>query len=89
MSGALSELDRYIAMFPGKQIWITECSDNGPPHPGNKGADYVAFHAQVKLRPSVKGLYYFVSSAAPETFDDEVWVKNGTSLGIAEIVGQR
>lgn len=89
MAGAISEVDSYIARYPNAPIWITECSNNQGPHPGQKGQEYIEFHRQMRLRPAVMGIHYFVASSASGVFENEVWVRNGQSLGIAESVGSR
>lgn len=83
---ALNVVDDYITRFPNLPIYVTEASNNGSgrtfPH---KASEYIHFWEELKLRPTVRGVTYFVASASDPQFADEVWVGNG----IGGIVGRR
>ena len=71
-------------------IWVTEASNNkGGTTPQNKGAEYITFRNELKQRPTMRGVTYFVASANHPDFQEEVWISNGVSRGIAEVVGAR
>lgn len=73
-----------------KEIWVTEASNNkGGVSPQTKGAEYIAFWNEMRNRPTIQGVTYFVASATHPDFQEEVWVTNGASRGIAEVVGTR
>lgn len=79
----VTHIDELIKRFPDKQIWVTEASNNGDDIPEKKANEYVRFWQEMKGRPSVKGVTYFVASATQ--FPKEVWL--GTP--IAQIVSHR
>jgi len=73
-----------------KDIYVTEASNNsGSVDNVTKGQQYIEFWDKLKTIQDVKGLMYFVLSALDGTFDSEIWVKNGESNGIAEVVSGR
>ncbi len=73
-----------------KPVWVTEASNNkGGTSPQTKGAEYVTFWQELRNRPTLRGVTYFVASATHPDFQEEVWVTNGASRGIAEVVGAR
>jgi hypothetical protein len=87
MERALAVLDDFISRFPTTPIWVTEASNNkGGVSPLQKGRQYLRFWAELKKRPTVKGVTYFVASASNMAeFGEEVWL----GRGIAEVVGMR
>lgn len=86
MAQALAVLDDYIARFRETPIWITEASNNkGGVTPAEKGRQYIEFWAELRKRPSVQGVTYFVASALTPEFAEEVWV----GRGIGAVVGSR
>lgn len=91
MASALADVDRYIALYPTKPLWVTEASNNkAGPTPEQKAADYVSFWRELRRRPAVKGVTFFVASAS-----DPAWGWNGGSAEvwagtpIAAITGRR
>ncbi|MCI0395368.1 MAG: M23 family metallopeptidase [Chloroflexi bacterium] len=86
MPTALAVLDDYVNRFQNRPIWVTEASNNKPgATPQQKGQQYLQFWTELKRRPNVRGVTYFVASATDPTFDSELWV----GRGIGAIVGQR
>lgn len=86
MQRALAVLDDYSVRFRGKALWITEASNNDRQIAFHqKAQEYLIFWKQLQQRAAVRGVTYFVASAANPTFAHEVWVGNG----IAEIIGRR
>lgn len=92
MAAALGVLNDYINRFPGRPIWVTEASNNKAGlSPANKAAEYIQFWQELRLRPAVGGVTYFVASATNPVFG---WGSGGsgeTWLGteIAQLVGAR
>ncbi len=83
---ALHVVDDYISRFPNLPIYVTEASNNGPGRTfAHKASEYILFWDELKKRPTVHGISYFVASASDPQFADEVWVGNG----IGGIVGRR
>lgn len=84
--------DYYVSKFGNKALWISEASHNKPGvTPSQKGLQYLTFWNEMKKRPSVKGVTYFVASASNPAFG---WGTGGsceTWLGtdIAGVVGSR
>ncbi|MCA9938393.1 MAG: M23 family metallopeptidase [Anaerolineales bacterium] len=95
MDTALTVLDGYLSYLSThnmaqKLVWVTEASNNkNTVTLPAKAAEYVNFWQQLRQRPTVQGVTYFVASASNPQFADEVWVANGQSRGIAEVVGAR
>jgi hypothetical protein len=92
MTLALGTVDDAIVKYPGKPIIITEASNNKRTTPQDqKGGEYITFAEELKKRPSVYGVTYFIASASNPAWgwgsegSGETWV--GTS--IPGIVGQR
>jgi hypothetical protein len=87
MERALAVLDDYINRFRTKPIWVTEASNNkGGVSPEQKGRQYLQFWTELKKRPTVQGVTYFVASASNMAeFGEEVWL----GRGIAQVVGVR
>lgn len=86
MSRALAVLDDYISRFQSTPIWVTEASNNkGGVSAEDKGRQYLGFWTELRQRPNVQGVTYFVASATDPTFAEEVWV----GRGIGAVVGQR
>lgn len=85
MTVALSEVDWYISQFPGKPIWVTEASNNKAGSPTVKGHEYIKYWQELRKRPPVLGVTYFVASGSNPDFQEEVWV----GRGIGKIVGNR
>ena len=89
MAQALGIVDEAIRRFPGKPIWISEASNNKHAAGEEKGRQYIVYCLEVRKRPQVLGITYFISSAS-SGFPYEVWMdENGNSRGIAEVVGNR
>ncbi len=83
---ALNVVDDYVTRFPNMPIYVTESSNNGPGRTfAHKASEYIHFWDELKKRPTVKGVTYFVASASDPEFADEVWVGNG----IGGLVGRR
>lgn len=78
-------VDDYIRRFPNKNIWITEASNNLGQDWNTKAREYMQFWNELQRRPTVKGVTYFVASAAPGTFENETWVGHN----IASQIGAR
>lgn len=96
VDGALEEVRRYAAMFPGKPILVTEASHNtGTATAEQKAAYYLQFWNGLKTISQVLGVTFFVLSASNPAWgwnggSRETWVTLiGGSVGIAEIVGAR
>ena len=95
MGTALQMLDDMLAFLRdngmgNKPVFVTEASNNkGNTTPAQKGAEYVSFWQELRARPATKGVTYFGASATHPDFQEEVWVTNGVSRGIAEVVGGR
>lgn len=87
-SSALSVVDEAIRRFPGKPVWVTEASSKSPSGAA-QGEQYLAFWQELRRRPAVRGVTYFVASGSHPDFQAEVWLANGQSRGIAEVVGSR
>ena len=85
MSTALGVLDDYITRFRGVPIWVTEASNNKGGNPRDKGREYIQFWNELRKRPTVQGVTYFVASASNPEFGEEVWV----GRGIGKVVGGR
>lgn len=90
MTAAVGQVVGAYALFPGKDLWVTEASHNkAGPTGAEKGAQYVEFAGRLGTVPTVRGVTYFVASASHPDFQNEVWVRDGQSVGIAEVVGGR
>lgn len=95
LDDALAKLDSVISALEAgqagdKAIWITEASNKRPGGSGpEQGNSYIEFWQGLKERSSVEGVTFFVASASNQEFAQEAWVANGTSRGIAEVVGSR
>lgn len=86
MTRGLEVLDDYINRFRGKEIWVTEASNNkAGTTPEQKAQQYLDFWHALQQRPIVKGVTFFVASASNPTFSEEVWV----GRGIGKLVGMR
>jgi hypothetical protein len=86
MEKALAVLDDYINRFRTRPIWITEASNNkGGVSPEQKGRQYLHFWSELKKRPTVQGVTYYVASASDPEFAEEIWV----GRGIGQVIGQR
>ncbi len=86
MSQALGVLDETIARFPNKPIWITEASYNaGGIGDEERARQYLTFFNELRGRPTVQGVTFFVASASNGEFSAETWV----GRGIAKILGNR
>ncbi len=71
-----------------KPIWVTEASFKTPTTADEMAVQYKAFHQELRTRPLVQGVTFFVASASNPAFRDECWVVDGQSRGIAQrIVG--
>lgn len=87
-NSGLSLLARYRSTFANRELWVTEASNNGVASAQQKAAEYVRFWRDCS-RMNVRGVTFFVASALDGAFDNEVWIKNGQSVGIAEGVANR
>jgi hypothetical protein len=92
MSLALETVDSAIVKYPGKPVIVTESSNNKrTTSQEGKAGEYITFVEELKKRPSVYGVTYFIASASNPIWgwgsngSGETWV--GTS--IPGIVGQR
>ena len=54
--------------------------------PAAYAAEYVTFLVQLRQRPWVRGVTYFVASASNGYFAPECWVVNKQSKGIAAAI---
>jgi hypothetical protein len=77
MSKAVEVVKFYADLFPGKEIWVTEASNNGTDLPSNKAKQYLKFVQELqKLGGNIRGVTYFVASSINPKFANEVWVGN-------------
>ena len=83
MSWAIDLVRQVTSLHPTEPLFITEASNNKADT--NKGQQYIDFWRDLGLFPQVTSVFYFVSSASHEDFQEEVW----TGTNIAEVVGQR
>lgn len=89
---ALAGVDGYEQLFPGQPLWITEASrirsspEAAAPTAAIMADDYAWFHMELRHRPQVLGVTYFVASASNPLFAAEAWVVNGQSRGIAAMI---
>lgn len=88
IEAAVAVIWNYAQTLPQKDIFVTEASNNKVADAVQKGHEYIEFVNLLSAIPKVKGVAYFVASAS-YGFDDEVWVRGGSSIGIAEVVGER
>lgn len=92
MANTLADVDTYHAKFPGKPLWVTEASRKRPspqdaaPTPEQMAVDYVKFHQELRRRPQVQGVTYFVASASNPEFGPESWIVGGKSRSIAQMI---
>lgn len=87
MSQALGHVDAHAPR--GKPIWITEASRNDRPvtvPDAQYASEYRLFWQELRKRPLVRGVTYFVASASNPYFHPECWVVNGASRGIAAAI---
>jgi hypothetical protein len=83
---AYAHIDAYVAIFGSKPLWITEASRNDRPAtktPLQYANEYFLFWKELKKRPSVQGVTFFVASGSDPYFQPECWVVNKQSQGIA------
>lgn len=81
----------YAQVFGNKPLWLTEASQNKCGITATqKGLQYLTFWNELKKRPSVKGVCYFVASASNPAFG---WGTGGScetwSNELAGVVGSR
>lgn len=89
LENAVGDVGKVALKFTSLPVWVTEASHNGPgATPQEKGQQYIEFARRVGMWGGVRGVLYFVLSAS-SGFEHEVWVRNGQSVGIAEVVGNR
>lgn len=91
MDSALAVIDGYIVSNPSKQFWITESCNNKMDTTENKANQYIAFWNELRRRPPVQGVTYYVASASNPIWG---WGAGGTGqvwegTDIASIVGRR
>lgn len=89
MAQSIAVMRQVIEQFPTKPFFVTEASNNKLGDPVLKGFEYMIFWVALKNYPMARGVTYFVASASNPLFSQEVWVKNGQSTGIAEVVATR
>jgi hypothetical protein len=83
---ALTDLDNLIRRFPLKPIWVTEASNNeAGASPAEKAQQYLQLWRELRRRPIVRGVTFFVASARNPALAEEVWV----GRGLGALVGQR
>ena len=85
MDTALGVLDDFVVRFPTKAIWVTEASNYGDLSAAQRAAQYLQFWGELRERPTVRGVVFFVVSSSHPDFANEVWVGNG----IGQRVGSR
>ena len=86
---AYAHVDAYAQIFGSKPLWITEASRNDRPAtktPQQYANEYFAFWQELKKRPSVQGVTFYVASGSDPYFQPECWVVNGQSQGIAAAI---
>ena len=86
---AYAHIDWYVSRFGTKPLWITEASRNDRPAtktPQQYANEYFLFWKELKKRPSVQGVTFFVASASDPYFAPECWVVNKQSQGIAAAI---
>jgi hypothetical protein len=88
-SAALS-YQHFREEWPGKQILITEFSNTSSTvSPMAKGNEYIRFYRHLSEGQGVSAAFASCSSALAN-YDAEVWRReDGSSTGIAELVGAR
>jgi hypothetical protein len=83
-------LREWVNVIGTKPVWVTEASRNdNKVSVGTRAQEYVQFWQACRALPQVLGVTYFVASAAPGTFDHELWLVNDKSTGLAKLVGAR
>lgn len=84
---ALAVVDWYLAKF-GKDIWITEASNNKGAPAEVMAQDYVAFWREIRKRPRVRGVTYFVASASDPAYGHETWVDKGIAAKVRHFLAR-
>jgi hypothetical protein len=92
IQAAVAEIDYYIGVFGRKPLWVTEASNNERDVAVSsqlRAVQYATFWSELKRRPSVQGVTYFVASASAPTFSHESWIDGRKqSKGIAPAIRQ-
>ena len=86
---AYAHVDAYAQIFGSKPLWVTEASRNDRPTtktPQQYANEYFSFWQELKKRPSVQGVTFYVASGSDPYFLPECWVVNGQSQGIAAAI---
>ncbi len=91
MPQALAVVDDLLARFPNHRAWITEASNNERdmsirPSPDVVAQQYVNFWREIKRRPRVEGVTYFVCSASDPFFEAESWVGKGLGARVRGLI---
>lgn len=95
MQSAVAVVDDYLARYPVRPVIISEFSWNANnTTPQAKAQSYLEFWNIMRSRNRIKGITPFVMSASNPQWSwasgtGEVFVENGQSVGIAEIIGSR
>lgn len=88
-NSGIAILREYAAAYGQKPLIVTEASNNGPAPGSRKGLEYLTFRNDC-TRFGYLGVAFYVASAYPGTFDNEVWIdQDGNSTGIAEVIASR
>jgi hypothetical protein len=83
-------LREWVSMVGGQPVWVTEASrKDNLVSVETRAGEYVRFWRECRALPQVRGVAYFVASAAPGTFDKELWLVDGQSTGLAQLVRAR
>jgi hypothetical protein len=83
-------LQEWVNAIGTKPVWVTEASRNdNEVNLATRAGEYVRFWRECRDLPQVRGVAYFVASAAAGTFADEVWLEDGQSTGLAQLVRSR
>jgi hypothetical protein len=83
-------LREWVHTIGTKPVWVTEASRNDDGvNLATRAGEYVRFWRECRDLPQVQGVAYFVASAAAGTFADEVWLEDGQSTGLAQLVRSR
>lgn len=86
VSQAYAYIDAYISIFGSKPLWVTEASRNDRPAtktPIQYAVEYFDFWQELKKRPPMQGVTFFVASGSDSYFQPECWVVNQQAVGIA------
>jgi hypothetical protein len=83
-------LKEMVTAVEGKPVWVTEASRNdGVVSLHTRADQYVQFWRECRALRNVQGVTYFVASAASGDFPHELWLENGQSIGLDNLVKGR